>query len=463
MTPNNTGATGNRFVLKTLPWLIGAGGGLVYCLTLNHWISFASLGTVARISGWLWRPELERPLAWVLFYPFRVLPAAVMPLAMNLFTAGCAGLVLVLLARSVALLRHDILPEGSVETNPWATILATPTAWLPPVLAAVACGLQLSFWEHATSATGEMISLLLFAYAFRCLLEFRLTREQFWLSRCAGVYAAGMADNWMLLGYFPVMLAAIIWVKGFRHFWSPGFLLRMTGWGLVGLSLYLLLPTLQSLSADDSLSFGMALKTHLKSQKYALLLLQNPLFRLLVLTSLLPFLILSVRWKSHTVQCADDTEAGVFLTKATGHFIHSLFFATSVWIALSPNLTPMNLDLGGPLLIYHYTWAVVCGYGAGYFLLFGQYVDRRRQTKRSPTVIYLLLGALTAGLLWKNFGEIRTTNGPAVHEFARELCDDLPAGPAVGLSEEPRPCSCSARNWPPGVVTGKSSWWKRPS
>ena len=436
MTTDKTGAAGNRFVLKTLPWLIGAGGVLVYFLTLNHWISLASLGTIARISGWLWRPELERPLGLAVFFPFHGLPAAWLPLAVNLFTAGEAGLVLVLLARSVALLRHDILPEGAINKSAWVTILSTPTAWIPPVLAAVGCGLQLSFWEHATSATGEMISLLFFAYAFRCLLEFRVTQEQSWLSRCAFSYAAGMADNWMMVGYFPVLLAAIIWVKGFRHFLHPHFLLWMTWWGMVGLSLYLLLPTLLSLSDHDPLSFGLALKAHLKSQKHALMLLKSPGFRLLVATGLLPFLILAVRWKSHTVQCADDTGAGIFLTKATGHFIHGLFFITAFWIVLNPGLTPKNLDLNGPLLIYHYTWAVVLGYGAGYFLLFGQPGSRRRRTTLPAAATYTLLGLLSGVLLWKNLGEINTTNGPAIQEFARELYEDLPAGKSVVLSEE---------------------------
>lgn len=439
MTTDKTGAAGNSFVLKTLPWLIGAGGVLIYFITLNHWISFTSLGIVARISGWLWWPELERPLQTAVFFPFRCLPAAGLPLALNIFTAGGAGLVLVLLARSVALLRHDILPEGAINKSTRVTLLSTPKAWIPPVLAAVVCGLQRSFWEHATSATGEMISLLCFAYAFRCLLEFRVTREQFWLSRCACIYAAGMADNWMMVGYFPVVLAAIIWVKGLNRFLSPRFLLRMAGWGLVGLSAYLLLPTLLSLSPDDPLNFWMALKAHLKSQKSALLLLKSPEFRLLLLTGVVPFLILAVRWKSHTVQCADDTPLGVFIIKAAGHFIHSLFFVTSIWIALNPSLTPKNLDWSGPMLIYYYPWAVGAGYCAGYFLLFGQFAGRGHRTKPPGAAIFLLLVVLSGGLLWKNLGVIQTTNSPAIHEFARELYQDLPADTAVVLSEETQP------------------------
>jgi hypothetical protein len=33
--------------------------------------------------------------------------------------------------------------------------LTTRSAWLPPVLAVLVCGLQFTFWEHATNFTGE--------------------------------------------------------------------------------------------------------------------------------------------------------------------------------------------------------------------------------------------------------------------------------------------------------------------
>ncbi len=439
MTTDKTGGTGNRFVLTKLPWLIGAGGMLVYCLTLNHWISFASLGTVAWSSGWIWRPELEQPLSRAVSFPFRVLPAAWIPLALNLFTAGGAGLVLVLLARSVALLRQDILPKSAFKQNAWDSILSTPTAWIPPVLAALGCGLQLGFWENATSATGAMISLLCFAYAIRCLLEFRLTQEQFWLSRCAWVYAAGMANDWVMVGYFPVVLAAIIWVKGITPFLDPRFLLRMTGWGLVDLSVYLWLPTLLSRSGDEPLNFWLALKTHLQSQRHALRLMQSPVFRLLIITGLLPFLILAVRWTSHTVQFADDTRLGIFLAKATGHFIHGLFLLTSLWIVFEPAIIPRQLELRSSLLIYNFTWAMVTGYCAGYLLLFGRPRGSRRPAKWPAFAALCLVGLLPTTLIWKNLGAIQLTNGRAFREFARQLYDDLPVGKVAVLSDEPRP------------------------
>ena len=440
MTTKAKGEQGeNRFVLQRLPWLIGAGGLLVYLVTLSHWLTLPNLGTVARTAGWLWQPELGRPLTLLVLSPFRCLPDSWLPLTLNLFTAASASLVLVQLARSVALLRYDVIPDDPFHQSKSVFVpLTSSSAWIPPVLAALVCGLQLGFWGGATSATGEMISLFCFAYAVRCLSEFRINRQQSWLSRCACVYAAGMTDNWMMVGYFPVLLAAIILVKGFRRFLKPRFLLRMTLWGLAGLGLYLLLPTLLSVASDGQLDFWQTLKLQLKSQKQALVMFRSPDFRLLLLTALLPALLLSVRWRSHAVQSADDSGLGVFLVKVTGHFAHGLFFIASLWIALNPALAPQNADAGLPLLVYYYVWAFVTGYCAGYFLLFKAGRRRRRPARLPVFALRVLIGAVPLVLLWKNLPELRITNGPAVHDFARELYAGLPAGKSVVLSENPR-------------------------
>src|SRR2546428_12305156 len=93
-----------NFVTARLPWLVGAGGLMVYLITLNKWVSLLNLEPVARISGWSWQPALHQPLTWLVLFPFRVLPEPWIPLALNIFTAICAAFVLMLLARSVALL-----------------------------------------------------------------------------------------------------------------------------------------------------------------------------------------------------------------------------------------------------------------------------------------------------------------------------------------------------------------------
>ena len=459
-----------------LPWLAGGGGLVVYLLTLNRWVSVHDLGTVARACGWSWQPEWHQPLTFLVLWPLGLMPERWVPPGLNLLAAVCAALVLALLARSVMLLPHDVRPErpfgpgtgpasaaAGLGNNPnfAAGLPAAGTGyggrlthhvWMPPVLAVLLCGLQLSFWEQATSGAAEMIDLLVFAYIIRGFLEFRTDQKDSWLWRCAVVYGAGMANNWVMVAYFPVFAAAVIWTKGFGAFLNARFLLRLALWGVAGLSLYLLLPVLDSLSSQAQVDFWPALKAHLKFQKEALSALRTPAFRMLALTAPLPFLVLAVRWRSHTVQLADESRLGIFITKASGHFVHAAFFAGAFWLALDPSFSPRHLNLGTPLLTYYYSFALVFGYCAGYFLLFGSgRVPRayeglaadspggRQQQVIRPVLIgmWVLLCAVPPALVWENLGQIRTTNGPDMREFARQLYTDLPAGKSVVLSDEP--------------------------
>ena len=130
MTVRQNRAKPVRFVAAVLPWLVAAGGFLVYLGTLNPWVSLHSLATVARVSGWLWQPELHQPLIFLVLYPFRCLPEPWIPLALNLFAAACAALVLAVLTRSVVLLPQDRThAQRSREDSRFST-LSTPTAWM---------------------------------------------------------------------------------------------------------------------------------------------------------------------------------------------------------------------------------------------------------------------------------------------------------------------------------------------
>src|ERR1035441_200792 len=115
MTPEHEVSSPKKFVLAFLPWLAGAGALAIYLVTLNRWVSLSSLQQVARVSGWTWQPELYGPVFWLLTYPIRWLPAPAIPLALNLFAAVCAALVLALLARCVSLLPHDRTHEQRLQ------------------------------------------------------------------------------------------------------------------------------------------------------------------------------------------------------------------------------------------------------------------------------------------------------------------------------------------------------------
>jgi len=129
----------------------------------------------------MWPPRRDHPFRW--------LPLSAIPLALNLFAALCAFLTLTLLARSVVLLPHD-RTDGQRENEPDRFgILSIRSAWLPPVLAVMVCGLQMTFWENATAFSGEMLNVLVFAYVIRCLLEYRVDEGRPWLYRAAFAYS----------------------------------------------------------------------------------------------------------------------------------------------------------------------------------------------------------------------------------------------------------------------------------
>ena len=264
--PNEPGLEKN-FVRCKLPWIIAAAAAVVYLLTLNHWLSLTSLWNAARISGYSWSPELHAPLYYLVTFPVRWLPAKHVPLALNLFALLCAVLTLALLARSVALLPHDRTEQQRQRERNEFSLLSIPLAWIPPVLAALVCGLQLTFWERATAASNEnalfarfgsdeMFNLLLLAYCIRCLLEYRIGQQDSWLMRAALVWGLAISNSWLMFCLLPMFMVSMFWIR-LSAFWlkrleafNLGFLGRMLLCVMPGLLLFLLLPVIQKFSGD---------------------------------------------------------------------------------------------------------------------------------------------------------------------------------------------------------------------
>ncbi len=441
---------GNRFVSTALPWLIAAAALVVYLFTLNRWISFSNLLQVGKLSGWTWQPELSEPLYWLVTYPFRWLPHNAIPIALNLLSTLCAVLTLALLARSVALLPHDRTHEQRQREHGEFSLLSIPLVWLPPVLAVLVCGLQLTFWEHATAASSEMLNLLLFAYVIRCLLEFRIDERESWLTRAALVYGLGMTNNWAMIGFFPLFLAALVWIRGLSFF-NLGFLGRMFLYGLIGLLLYLLLPIVQSRADISTVPFWLGLKANLGNQEGILAMLfkrSSQTVALLGLTSLVPIFFIGIRWASYF---GDNSRLGVALGTMMVHAVNAFFLVACAWVALDPPFSPRNIGLGLPFLTFYYLGALSVGYFSGYFLLVFREknerpIDRsRRKRGYLPLInsavtcaVFLLLVIAPLGLVYRNLAHIRTTNGPMIKQMASLLSETLPPSGAVVLSDDPR-------------------------
>ncbi len=448
-----------RFVPAVLPWILAAVALSIYLLTLNHWVTLSSLSNVARATGWVRDPALANPLYLTVTYPLRWLPAQLIPLALNAFSALCAALCVGLLARCVTLLPQDRTEEQRVRCHTAFSLYTGRAAWLPPVFAALLLGLQLTFWEDATAASTEIFDLLLFAYVVRCLLEFRVQERDSWLLRAAVVYGAAITNNWAMIAYFPLFIASLIWFKG-AAFFNPRFLLRMFAAGCVGLLCYLILPLAHVFAGDAGVGFWQTLKYNLVMQKTfllsvvfnkPLLFFGDPPLWVLILPSLVPIFILAIRWPSFF---GDSSRLGMLMTRWILHFFHAFLLLFCVWIALDPRLSPRNyhpalLASGIHLLPFYFLGALSVGYFSGYLLVvFGETVPRRQAFIfknyppfiKYPAVALVWLAAIFSlfGLTYRNLPQIRLTNGSLYQDFNQLSIRGLPATNSVLFSDDPR-------------------------
>ena len=102
------------------------------------------------------------------------------------------------------------------------------------------------------------------------------------------------------------------------------------------------------------------------------------------LTSLVPVLLLSIRWKS---SFGDDSRLGQALTSFLFHIVQAIIFGLCLWVTFDPPFSPRHLGLGLPflklpLLTFYYLAALGIGYFCGYFLLvFGKRATNAGHTK----------------------------------------------------------------------------------
>ncbi len=444
-----------NFVPRLLPWLLGVAMLLVYALTLNRWVNLQNLGQVANISGWVWQPQLFGPLQFLFTYPFRWLPAAEIPLALNLFSAVCAAVTLGLLARSVALLPHDRTElERQREKSDFSFLTGWP-AWFPPVVAVLFAGFQLSFWQHATSYSGEMFQLLIFAVIVWLLLEHRLDEQEWRLTAAALIYGAGITDNWALVAFFPLFITALIWLRGLEFF-NLQFLVRMALAGLAGMFFFLLLPLAAKVHGNIPLTIWEALRPVWRMDWLVIksitdgTVLHN--VALITMSTLLPLLIAAFRWSS---SFGDKSRMGIALAGSLLHLGYAAFGGLLVWVMFDPPFSPHFLGLGSPALTLYYLAALALGYYSGYFLLvFGKKSVPSRRNPRAESalpsdwrwlgpiiVVGMLVGCAFGAtlLVYKNASIVRADNDDTLLKYARLTTKNLPSAGAILLCDSDDP------------------------
>ena len=442
---------GMGFVQRRLPWIIAAAFFVLYLLTLNHWVSWESMASVSKVTGWDWSPQVKNPLLYLVTCPIQWFPVRVQPIFLNALAALLGALTLGQLARSVVLLPHDRTREQRQRERSDYSLLSLKTAWMPPLFACLLCGFQWTFWEESTAFMGEILSVFVFACIVRCLLEFRLYQEDRWFYRMALLYGFAIPSDWAFIGYFPLAVCALIWMKGVPSF-RPEFMGRMMGWGAVGLSTYFLLPLLIWMQDSSTGSFVELLKLQFIDAKLYLISMPKTGVLLLSLTSALPVLVMGIRFPS---SIGDVSIVGSMLANFLFRLMHLVFLVICVWMAFDPSFSPKNSDpllssLPIKFLTFSYLGALAVGYFSGYVLLVFRDKPSRSHRKISKETRYL--NVAVSGLLW--LGVIGSSagllfqNGPAVWrnnkstllaDFAALLVRNLPEKSAIVLADSADP------------------------
>ncbi len=434
------------------PWLVVAGALLLYGLTLNHWVSLKAMPLMAQITGWdwhpfplRWRPEVMEPLFLVLAAPVRLLPAAWQPAALNAFMAVCAAFTLGLLARSVRLLPHDRTPEQRARESGAHALLSFRPAFLPALFAVLILAAQLVFWQNAVVATGEMLNLLLFALVVDALLEYRISQNDNWLLLSSFVYGLGTANNWALLGFFPLYIMALLCIKGFVGSFNRGFLARMLLCGVAGLPLYLLIPILGGFSGGRDGFFSL-LHQELGSQTFGLRLVPRWVAALAAVPTILPLVFAAIKWPSFEDELSPT---GHTLRRFLFGLLHVAFLALALVTFFDFKYSPSVRMREYPVsfLTFYYLGALSIGYFSGFLLLVFRAVRLHPWERRHPleklfdlalvAAVWVVSLGGPALLAWQNFPCIRAGNNRALEQFADQTLAGLPPKKTIVLSDDP--------------------------
>ena len=435
------------FAARSLPWLLGGVFLVLYLVTLQPWVGISNARLLGQLGGWDSDTAYSKPLLWLLTRPLRWISGSAFPGVLNGFAALTGALSVALLARCVALLPHDRMREQRIRCHGENSLLHGRFAWLPVVFAAGLLGLQRTFWENATLQTGEMLDLLLFAGVVSALVEYRTDLRERWLWISAFLMGVGITSNWAMIGFAPLYLVAVIWLRGWSFF-DAGFLARVTGFGLAGLLLYFLIPLVSVVGSVTDLGFWTSLKANLVYQKTYLLGIPRGRPLLLFLVMVLPLGLIAIRWQG-TKGSSLERIAGLIAII----LLQVMWFFLAVYLAFDPAFSPrklLYLDKGTgelAMLTFSFCSALAAGYFSGWFLLVGGTDPDKQWEHPNPTL--RLAGRASAGLVAiagiavpvalavRNFPAVRAQNSSATRDLAMALAAPLPPSPQLILSDDP--------------------------
>ncbi len=273
------------------------------------------------------------------------------------------------------------------------------------------------------------------------LLEYRLDERPWRLAAIGIAYGMGIAESWAFVGFFPVFLAAIVWVKGVEFF-NFRFLVRMILWGAVGMLLLLLLPLVAKSAPFYKISFWRHCDPIFGPIWLVMAALKNGQLRHNLveasLSTILPIVVLALRWSA---SFGDNSPLGSALANNMMHFVYAVIFSVCIWAAFDPPFSAGQL-LNAPALALNYLSALSIGYFCGYFLLVfgkGPAPNRRGTTPKSllPPALMWICFVIVAGmfivsvicigtLIYRNAPSFRRLMMTLLLKFAKSTTETLP-------------------------------------
>jgi tetratricopeptide (TPR) repeat protein len=428
---------------RRLPLFVALVAFVVYLATMGSELTLNGLPLASKLGGWDQSPMVGQPLLWLLTLPLHLLPGAWVPLALKVFAAALAALVLGVLARTVQLLPWD---------HPWESA-SRLVCVLPVLTAGVICGFEFSFWQEATSTCGDLLDVLLMAVAAWLLLEYNVRQQSGWLAAAAVVWGAGMTENWLMMLAFPLFVVAVIWIERLRFLnW------RHVGWlaalGLAGFSLYVLLPMVNGLMPHSPWTLGQSWKISLHETKVLVLLphafwkTHRTLMMAVFVYFLVPTLPLLVRMRDEGTRnkpAVDRFQIWLYRALRLGLLLACL------WLAFDPapaarQMLHHDLAHWQTMLTFDYLVALGAAFLVGNLLLISQIVVRDEYHRPRNGVPWRRLAgpigaaglALVAGgLLVRNAPAIVHSNFHPLECFGDVAVESLPSGRGVILSDHP--------------------------
>jgi hypothetical protein len=211
-----------------LAWIWVAGLTLLYALTLRPSIGWYDTPEFVDVAYTLGIPHPPGSPAYVLLGKLATLiPLGGIAVRMNLLSALCAVLALVLLARCVADLHGRLDGRGS-------------SGWLGGVLAATGLAVAPTYWAYATQSEAYAPFALFVALLLFLALRWDRTRDERYLLSGAFVFGLSGGIHGTSLFFAPA-LAFFVLTGLPRDRWA-GTLLRAAFFGILGASVYLYLP-----------------------------------------------------------------------------------------------------------------------------------------------------------------------------------------------------------------------------